>query len=65
MIERSILFAVQSSPFYSVIADEASDSANDEQLATSLRYLTVNSEPQEKFLSFNECLLRVSEEALA
>ena len=47
MIQQSILSAVQSSPFYSVIADEASDSANDEQLAISLRYLTANGETQE------------------
>ena len=65
MIQRSILSAVQSSPFYSVIADEASDSANDEQLAISLRYLTANGQPQEKFLSFTECLSGVSGEALA
>ena len=65
MIQRSIFSVVQSSPFYSVIADEASDSANDEQLAISLRYLTANGEPQEKFLSFVECLSGVSGEALA
>jgi len=49
MIQRSILSAEQSSPFYSVISDEVGDSANDEQLAIGLRYLTANSEPQEKF----------------
>ena len=56
---------MQSSPFYSVIADEASDAANDEQLAISLRYLNANGEPKEKFLSFIECLSGVSGEALA
>ena len=65
MIQKSILSAVQSSPFYSVIADEASDAANDEQLAISLRFFTENGEPQEKFLSFVECLSGVSGEALA
>lgn len=64
MIERSIFSAVQSSSFYSIIADEASDSANDEQLVISLRYLTAKGEPQEKFLSFTECLSGVSGEAL-
>ena len=48
-IQQSILSAVQSSPFYSIIADEASDAANDEQLAISLRYLNTNGESQEKF----------------
>ena len=65
MIKQSILSAVQSSPFYSVIADEASDFANDEQLAIGLRYLTAKGESQEKFLSFTECSLGVSGEALA
>ena len=65
MIRQSLLSAVQSSPFYSVIADEASDAANDEQLAISLRYINSNGEPQEKFLSFSECLTGVSGEALA
>ena len=67
MIQRSILSVVQSSPFYSVIADETSDvkKFNDEQLAISLRYLTANGEPQEKFLSFVEYLSEVSGEPLA
>lgn len=65
MIQRSIFSAVQSSPFYSVIANEASDAVNDEQLAISVRYLTANGELQEKFLSFIECLSGVSGEALA
>ena len=59
---------MQSSLFYSVIADEASDAANDEQLAINLRCINSNGEPQEKFLSFlsfSECLTGVSEEALA
>jgi len=60
MIRQSLLSAVQSSPFNSVIADEASDAANDEQLAISLRYINSNGEPQEKFLSFSECLTGVS-----
>ena len=60
-----ILSAVQSSPFYSVIVNKASDPVNDEQLAISLKYLTANSEPQEKFLSFTECVSGVSGEALA
>ena len=59
-----ILSAVQSSPFYSVIVNKASDPANDEQLAISLKYLTANSEPQEKFLSFTECVSGVSGEVI-
>ena len=65
MIEQLILSAVQSSPFYSIIADEVSESANDEQLAISLRYLTAKGESQEKLLSLTECLSGVSGEALA
>ena len=63
MIRQLILSAVRSSPFYSVIADEASDAANDEQLAISVRYINSDGEPQEKFLSFSECLTGVSREA--
>ena len=48
-IQQSIISAVQSSPFYSVIADKASDAANDEQLSISLRYLNTNGEPEENF----------------
>jgi len=65
MIRPSLLSAVQSLPFYFVFADEAGDAANDEQLAISLRYINSNGEPQEKFLSFSECLTGVSGEALA
>jgi len=65
MIRQSILSAVQFSPFYSVIADEASDAANDEQLAISVRYINSDGELQEKFLSSGECLTGVLGEALA
>ena len=55
---------MQSSPFYSVIADEAGDSANDEQLAINLRYLNANCKPEEN-LSLIKCLSGVFGEALA
>ena len=38
-----------------MIADEATDSANDEQLPIIIRYLD-KSVPEEKFLGFHECL---------
>ena len=49
---------------FSVIADEATDLANDEQLSISVRYFD-NGIPQEKFLGFHECLSGVSGEATA
>ena len=38
-----------------MIADEATDAANDEQLAVSNRYVD-SGEPYEKFFTFRQCL---------
>ena len=37
-----------------MIADEATDTANDEQLSISIRFVD-NGSPCEKFLAFHEC----------
>ncbi len=47
-----------------MIADEATDSANDEQLSVSIRFVG-NNAPTEKFLGFHECLSGVTGEAIA
>ena len=47
-----------------MIADEATDSANDEQLSVSIRFVR-NSTPNEKFLGFHECRSGVTGEAIA
>ena len=64
IIRGKILEKVRKARFFSVIADEATDSANDEQLSISVRYVD-NGIPQEKFLGFHECLSGVSGEAIA
>ena len=47
-----------------MIADEATDSANDEQLSISIRFVE-NGTPNEKFLGFHECRSGVTGEAIA
>lgn len=64
IIRGKILQKVQKARYFSIIADEATDSANDEQLSISVRYLD-SGIPQEKFLGFHECLSGVTGEAIA
>ena len=40
IIQNKILQKIRAAKFYSVIADEATDSANDEQLSISIRYVS-------------------------
>ena len=47
-----------------MIADEATDAANDEQLAVTIRYVD-SGVLYEKFLTFRECLSGVSSESIA
>ena len=47
-----------------MIADEANDAANDEQLAVSIHYVN-NGVAYKKFRTFRECLSGVSSEAIA
>ncbi len=64
VIRNKILQKIREAKFFSIIADEATDSANDEQLSISIRFLD-NNVPQEKFLGFHESLSGVSREAIA
>ena len=50
--------------FFSVIADEATDSYNVEQLSIKVRFLE-NGEPQGKFLGLQECISGTTGEAVA
>ena len=63
IIRNKILRNIRAAKFYSVIADEATDSANDEQLSISIRYLN-NGSTQEKFLCFHQCTSGVTGEAI-
>ncbi len=63
-IRRKLLEMVQKAGFFSVIADEATDTVNDEQLSICVRFLD-GGLPHEKFLAFHECQSGVTGEALA
>ena len=64
IIRNKLLEKIQKAGFFSVIADEATDTANDEQLSISIRFVDCGS-PCEKFLTFHECQSGVSGEAIA
>ena len=64
IIRGKILQWVREARYLSVIADGATDSANDEQLSISVRYFD-KGVPEEKFLGFHECLSGVTGEAIA
>ena len=63
ILRRKIIQRIHEAVF-SVIADEATDSANIEQLLISIRYLE-NGIPKEWFISFHKCQEGVSQEANA
>ena len=63
-IRNKILERIRATRFYSVIADEATDSANDEQLAISIRFVD-GCTPQQKFIGFYQCTSGVTGEAIA
>ena len=64
LLRNKILTDVKVTQFFSVIADEGTDVANNEQLSISLRYLNDDG-PQERFLGFHKCQTGVSGEAIA
>ena len=64
IIQRKLLEKVKKVGFFSVIADEATDTANDEQLSICVRFVD-SGVPCEKFLAFHECQAGVSGEAIA
>ena len=64
IIQGKLLGMVKKAGFFSVIADEATDVANDEQLSICVRFVH-NGSRCEKFLAFHECQSGVTGEALA
>ncbi len=64
IIRKKLLEMVRKAGFFSVIADEATDTANDEQLSICVRFLH-GGVPHEKFLAFHECQSGVTGEAIA
>ena len=63
ILER-ILKEIRDAGFYSVIADEATDAANQEQLSITVRYVK-DGAPCERFLGFLKCQAGVTGEAIS
>ena len=64
VIRNKLLDNIRKAKFFAVIADEATDSSNSEQLSIIFRFVE-NGVPQETFLGFKECLSGVTGEAIA
>ena len=63
-IRNKLLAEVKSAKYFSIMADEASDSSKKEQLSLVLRFVDENLEIREEFLGFKECESGTSGEAL-
>ena len=55
---------IHQASYFSVLADEATDISNDEQLSISIRYLEEGS-PKEVFMEFHKCITGVTGQAIA
>ena len=64
IIRYKILAKVRQAKIFSIIADEATDMANDEQLSICIHYVE-EGVPQEKFIAFHECASGVMGEAIS
>ena len=64
IIRYKILTKIRQAKYFSIIADEATDVSNDEQLSISIRYVD-DSSPTEVFVAFCECVTGVTGRAIA
>jgi len=64
LIRAELLKSIRTARFFSVIADEATDTANVEQLSLSIRFVE-NNAPCEKFMGFLKCEAGTTGEAIA
>ena len=64
LIRAELLKSIRTARFFSVIADEATDTANVEQLSLSIRFVQ-NNAPCEKFMGFLKCEAGTTGEAIA
>ena len=64
LIRQKLLKYIRDAGFFTVIADEATDAANQEQLFVSIRFVE-KSEPCERFMGFIRCATGVTGEAIA
>ena len=65
MIAERIIKEVKNAQFFSILADEASDISNKEQLSLVLRFVDENNEIREEFICFLHCDSGLSGESLA
>ena len=66
IIRGKVLEEIRRACFFSIMMDEATDAANDEQLTVSIRYVHASSRKiEERFLAFSECITGVSGKAIA
>lgn len=66
IIRETILDEVRAARFFSIMVDEATDAANDDQLTVSLRYVHPSTRKiEERFLAFSECVTGLSGKAIA
>ena len=63
IIWKNVLQRIRNAQFFSVIADEATDVANDEQLSISIHFVQ-NGLPLLKFLCFHECKSGITDEVI-
>ena len=64
LIRQKLLKYIRDAGFFTVIADEATDAANQEQLFVSIRFVE-KSEPCERFMEFIRCAIGITGEAIA
>ena len=64
-ITESIVIDIKKTKFFSVLADEATDVSNMQQMSLVLRYLDESDEVKEKFVSFIHCKDGASGKALS
>ena len=64
IIRDKILAKICQARYYSVIADEATDASNDEQLSISIRYVN-DGKATEVFVAFHKCVTGVTGRAIA
>ena len=61
IVRETILAQIREARFFSIMVDEATDAANDEQLAVSIRYVKPSTKCiEERFLAFSEYLTGVT-----
>ena len=65
LIQDKILCEVKQARFFSIIADEATDVANTEQLSISIRFVDESGAPCERFLCFHACETGLTGKAIA